>query len=296
MNIHVALDHLTIGLSALALGRSGFFDRSVESPGFGEQLSGISLEFPEINGEGHYEIEAQTPAGTLDPALHVVQWRGQGYPTIIYHHGGFERPFDYGRLSKNTFKNVLLSQRHLIEANLINLRAAFHRDVKRFSRMRCVRALSDFTAMLSVSVKLIEGAVSLVRSWRGGRVIVSGISLGGWAANLHRAYCNSADAYVPMLAGAALGDVFITSAYRVMSGRLAREHAETIRSVLNFEADHLRVTDENTFPLLALYDQIVQYGRQKECYGAAPIRVLKKGHATGARAHGALRRHILERL
>ncbi len=296
MNIHIALDYLTIHLSALALGGSGFFDRSIESLGFAEQLKDIVLRISKGRGEGYYEVDAKTPVGTMDPAFHVVQWKGKTCPTIIYHHGGFERPFDYGRFSKNTFKNLLLSHKHLIEANLINLRAGFHRDVRRFSRVRCVRALADFTAMLSVSAKLVESVTLLARSWGSDRVVVSGLSLGGWAANLHRAYFNSADAYVPMLAGAALGDVFVGSPYQAMSGRLVREQPETVRGILNFESDYLGVTDRNVFPLLALYDQIVQYERQKECYGAMPIRVLKKGHATCARAHEALRRHIIERL
>jgi len=296
MNIHITLDNLTVGLSVLALGSSRFFDRSIESPTLEEHLEATLLRLPEITGEGYYEVEAQGLAGKLDPAFHIVQWKGRECPTIIYHHGGLESPFDYARFSKNTFKNVLFSRRHLVEANLFNLRAAFHKDVRRFAGMRRMRSLSDFAAVLSVSVKLVEAITSSARASGGGRVIVTGISLGGWVTNLHRAYFNSANAYVPIMAGAALGEVFVTSAYRRMTGRLARENPHVIRDVLNFEADYLRVEDENVFPLLALYDQIVQYPVQKTCYGSAPIRILSMGHATGARAHGELRRHILERL
>jgi hypothetical protein len=296
MNIHEALDNLTVALSALALGKSRFFDRSIQSPTYGEQLERVVLTFPELSGEGQYEVRADTPAGELTPALHVVQWKGKAQPTIIYHHGGLERPFDYGHFSKNTFKSILFSHRHLIRANLVNLRAGFHESIGGLTRVRCFHYLEDFVTMLCVSVKLLEGVVSRARAWGSEPVLASGISLGGWIVNLHRAYFNSADVYVPMLAGAALGDVFVRSAYRMMSGRPVRDNPETVRNLLNFEEEYARVTVDNVFPLLALYDRIIEFERQKKCYGSAPVRVLRKGHASCARAQAELRRHILGRL
>ncbi|UCF78074.1 MAG: hypothetical protein JSW03_08160 [Candidatus Eiseniibacteriota bacterium] len=296
MNIHTALDNLLIDLSALCLGRSRFFDRGITSPTFEEHLRSTVLSVPDIEGEGRRELEADTLSGRLDPALHVAQWRGTGYPTVIYHHGGMERPFDYGPFSKNTFGRILFSKKKPVEANLINLRAAFHSDRSRLRRIRSIRELSDFLAMLAVSVKLVEETTCRVKARSQKRVVVAGISLGGWVANLHRTYFNSADVYVPILAGAALGELFLSSIYRRMVARCARMNPEAVRSLLNFEAEFSSVKDNNVFPVLALYDRIVDYDRQRACYGNAPIRVLKKGHATCARAHEALRRHITELL
>jgi len=44
-------------------------------------------------------------------------------------------------------------------------------------------------------------------------VTVSGISLGGWATNLHAACYGSAHRYLSLLAGAALDDLFLESSY-----------------------------------------------------------------------------------
>ena len=57
----------------------------------------------EINAEGTFEVRAVTPAGILDPAFKVEKWLGTGHPTIIYHHGNNERPFDYGKAAKTPF-------------------------------------------------------------------------------------------------------------------------------------------------------------------------------------------------
>ena len=65
--------------------------------------------------------------------------------------------------------------------------------------------------LLSVSVKLIEALVQYLKSEGNGKIMVLGISLGGWVTNLHRSFYNSADIYVPIFAGAALGEVFVTS-------------------------------------------------------------------------------------
>lgn len=123
MNLHAFLDHYTVMAGALVAGRRRFFSQNLESPDFSEILETISLQLPEIVGEGLYEVEADTLTGTLDPAFYVAQWLGNDYPTLVYHHGNSERPFDFSAFSKNSFKHVVLAQREQFAVNLIALRA-----------------------------------------------------------------------------------------------------------------------------------------------------------------------------
>lgn len=291
MNIHSMLDHAIVALAAGFSGKRTFFSESVASPGYAEHLHHIQMELPAFR-PGITELRADTLAGPVDPAFDVYQVKGKGYPTIVYHHGNNERPFDFGRFAKNSFKDIFVGEAEPMEANLINLRAPFHNGTLRHYQENVSR-LSNFVAMLAASVALLERLTALCRSRQMEPVLIAGISLGGWTANLHRAHYNSADAYAPLLAGAALGDLFTDSAYRKMAGPPAQERPETVKDVLNFEDDFLRVPDKNVFPLLAQYDQYIRYERQKACYAEHPIQVLEKGHVTASFAADDLRAHIL---
>lgn len=294
MNIHALADQSIIYLAALFSGKHKFFSESVESPGYTEHLRHIQMEFPAFS-TGITELQADTLAGTIDPAFDVYQLKGKGYPTILYHHGNNERPFDFGRFTKNSFQDIFVGEAEPMKANLINIRAPFHDDTLRFYQQKISR-LSNFVAMLSASVVLLERLTTLCRSRDMEPVLIAGISLGGWITNLHRAHYDSADAYVPLLAGAALGDVFTDSAYQRMTGPPAQERSDMLKNILNFEEDFLRVPDDNVFPLLAKYDQYIQYESQKTCYVGHPIQVLEKGHATALLATDDLREHILQTL
>ena len=294
MNLHNFLDHYTVFLGALLAGRRKFFSQSVDSPDFAELLEATSLELPSIAGEGVYEVAAETPVGTLDPAFNIAQWLGPEHPTLIYHHGNNERPFDFGRLSKNTFKNVILDHRQAFKANLIALRAPFHRSLGMY--MERMTELRNFAAMLTVSVKLADELVRWSRTQGSPSVMLTGPSLGGWVTNLHRAYVTSADFYAPMMAGAALGEVFLTSAYRRLTGAAAREDPDAVRQALNFEERFASVPSDNVAALLMRHDAIIEYERQRQCYDPAHLTVHNRGHTTGVLDYAALRTFLLAQL
>ncbi len=294
MNKHVLYDKLTTGIASLVSGKHRFFSKSIDSTGLKEHLDSVSLEAFEWT-QGIHELKAETLVGELDPAFNAAQLKGPEYPTIIYHHGNNERPFDFSRFAKNSFKSIFFDTDEPIDANLIAVRAPFHNASLR-DYQRKISQLSNFAAMLMTSVKLVEQLIAVLRRDYSGPVLVSGISLGGWVTNLHRTFFNSADAYVPLLAGAALGELFITSGYRKMAGEPAAQHPEKIREILNFEEQFRHVPDNNVFPLLGRYDQYIQYERQKVCYGDRPIKVLETGHVTSLLAADQLKRHILDHI
>ncbi len=293
--MHEFFDKYSVAVASLLLKNATWFNKSIESPTFDEQLDSIELAVPAITGEGYYEVEGTYAGGKIDPAFHIVRFIGWDKPTLIYHHGNNEQPFNYGFASKNTFKTVILANKDQFAVNIINLRAPFHNSGMRHYLDK-IGYLSEFTALLSASAKLIQQLVATAKSKSHGKVVVTGVSLGGWVTNLHRSYFNSADAYVPMFAGAALDELFLTSYYRKLASPLVAANPEEVTKILNFEKQFTSRRKDNVFPLLAKYDRIIEYERQKRCYGSTPIKIIEKGHVTGALTSTLLCEHVLNAL
>ena len=293
MNKHIFIDRLTAFIGALVAGKKKFFAKSVDSLNFEECIAAIKVENTSIEGEGVYNVKAQSPVGELDPAFLIAQWRGYENPTIIYHHGNNERPFDFRKSAKNTFYNTLARQKDSIEANLIVVRAPFHNIGLTYYQEK-MTDLKNFVAMIATSVRLNEVLCQHLKNKSNTTVITSGISLGGWVTNLHRALYNSSTAYVPLMAGTFLGELFLNSKYRKMSSELALNNPEQIRSVLNFDELFKTQNTNNLFPLLGKYDQFIEYDVQKESYKGYPLKTVECGHVTGAVSTKILGEHILE--
>ncbi|WP_306438846.1 hypothetical protein [Natronococcus pandeyae] len=147
--------------------------------------------------------------------------------------------------------------------------------------------------MLAASAALIEALAKRTRERTEAPVVASGISLGGWAINLHRACFGAVDRYVPIFAGAALGELFVSSVYRKLAGEPARRRPERLRAVLDFEEAFRAIGADDCEPLLARYDRIIEFDRQRPSYDGLPVAVLNKGHVTGALATTALREHVV---
>jgi hypothetical protein len=294
VNRHAMLDRITIPVTQVFLGGYKLFGESHDSPGFAEHLTGIESHLPERLTPGAHEVAARTARGQLDPGFFVARWLGAGYPTILYHHGNNERPFDFGRFSKNSFKRVLLDAGHQIPASIIGIRAPWHRSIRQY--MRAMAHLSNFTGMMAVSAWLIEGLIDRVREQGAEPVTVSGFSLGGWITNLHRAMYGTADVYVPMAAGTALDDTVLDSIWgRTVSATLQQDPVP-VRQALNFEREFAARPQRNVFPLLGRYDQYIRHDVQTHAYGVHPVRTLDKGHITLLADAPTLREHLLAHL
>lgn len=285
MNIHVLLDHWTIQVSRLFFARNRYFRDGVESPALAEHIRSVALPAPVITGEGLYEWTVDTLVGELNAAFHIAQWRGDDYPTIIYHHGTNETPYDM------SFRRILFPGGKATPANLVVVRAPFNRSLKEF--LGGIRTLAGYAAMLAVSVRVIEALIQ--HCWERGvpTTVVTGISLGGFVTNLHHTYFNSATFYKPLFAGTAMDAVFTESCYRALVAPAALVRADAIHAVLNFEEAFTHTDRSNVFPLLGRYDQYIGYERQKRAYGDQLITVLERGHVTGALAYAAMRQHVL---
>jgi hypothetical protein len=292
MNKHIFFDNLTASIGAMVAGKKKFFSKRIESPSLEKQVAAVEINLPSFFDEGIYELRAKTLVGDLDPAFRVAQWKGNDYPTIIYHHGNNERPFDFKKSAKNTFYNIFLNTQEKLDANIIVVRAPFHNcSLKEYQESMV--DLSNFTAMIATSARLTEEIVNEIRRVSSEPIVTTGISLGGWVTNLHRGIFNSSTAYAPLMAGTFLGELFIKSKYRKMVSDIALDNPEEIRRILNFDDVFKRRKSQNVFPLLSKYDQFIEYEIQSESYTDYPLKTIEYGHVTGAINSKGLRNHIV---
>ncbi len=288
MSIHKIVDKVSLGASSMAFKKSKYFRDSIESKSLKKNIKAISIQLPEINGVGLYEFKVSTLAGDFDTAFKVAQWKGKNYPTIIYHHGAAEIPFDYG------FKKIFPIHKENINANLILIRAPFHRKIKEF--LNNIHTLDKYVAMLSTSVQLMESLVQYSKNNTDKSVILTGVSLGGFSTNLHHTYFNSADVYKPLLSGTKMAQALLESAYSGMISTFAKENSEKVKEILDFTADFKKVDNKNVFALLSKHDQVVYFENEYSIYLSENLTVINKGHATGSSAFKVLRKHIVSGL
>ena len=294
MNRHELVDVGTIAISSLLLGDSKFFAESIDSPAIGRVVE--TTQVPTLDSNPFQEstsrsVAVETPVGTFTAAFLPWRWLGGHRPTVIYHHGSGERPFDFGRFSANSFRRLFDSPDAVDDVNLVAIRAPFH-DGSNRAYARSMGDLADFVGMLAASVALVEALCHRLADEGVAAITISGISLGGWVTNLHRAAYGTADQYLPIFAGAALGEMFVSSTYRQMTGGLPREHPQQLREVLDFEEAFQQSPSGKCFPLLARYDRIIEIERQRSSYAGMDIAVIEKGHVTGSLATTTLRNWI----
>jgi pimeloyl-ACP methyl ester carboxylesterase len=291
MNRHALADHASVVAGALLTGGGSVFADSAESPPVGAMLEHVAVSVPTLEGEGTYELTAETPVGTLDATVLVAQWVDPTAPTVVYHHGSGESPLAEGRFATNTFRDIFLDGGEAVdEFNLVAIRAPYHALSTR-EYARALRDLERFVAMLATSVAVVDEVVTQLAG--SGPVFVAGISLGGWVTTLHRTYRNTATGYVPLLAGARLGDLFADSGYRRMVGGAGAARSERLRATLNYDDDFQQVTTANLHPLLARYDQYIEFETETPTYEGYDVVVLEKGHVTATLDADALREHVV---
>ncbi len=283
VNKHALID--TMAISAGSLFFKKYFRDGVDSVGISEHIRAVKTEVPQLTAEQEYLIISETLAGKLESAVKLAQWKGSEVPTIIYHHGASEIPYDYG------FRNIFPLDKQAIEANLILIRAPFHGDRKSF--MYGMATTERWLAMLAVSVKVIEQVIVQLREKSGSSIVVSGTSLGGFIANLHHSFFNSADRYAPLLAGTAMHEAYLNSVYSKSVAKLALQQPGKIKQQFDFREIFSTQDNSNVFPLLSAYDAIIRFDVQKASYGGLDVSVIEKGHTTGALAYQKLREHIL---
>lgn len=289
MNHHELADVATVRLGALLVRDATFFSRSAASPPLVDVANDATATVEDLRRAGRRDVVVETPIGEFEAAYMPWQWLGPEHPTLVYHHGSNERPFDFGRFASNSFRRLFAGRE--VPANLVVVRAPFH-DGSGMEYARTMGELEHFVGMLAAATGLTEAVVRAAERL-GSTPVVSGISLGGWVTNLHRACFDSAAAYVPLFAGAALGEMFVSSAYRHLTADRALADPGYLRAVLDFVDEFRNVETDDCRPLLARYDRIIELDAQRPSFEGSPMAVIDKGHVTGSLATDALRAHVL---
>lgn len=293
MNKYVFYDKLSVWLLSLLAGRNKYFSKSLQSHSIEEHLQFLDFTLPDLIHKGDFEIPVKHLSGVADPAIKIVQWLGYDFPTIIYHHDFNEQPFDLTEDARNSFFHIFLNWPRRIPANLLLLRAPFHNQ-KLSTYFQKVGDLDNFIALLSVQAKVTDKVAMQFRSRSKKAVIVAGIGLGGWITNIHRAYFNTAQAYIPILAGTRLDEMFITSGFKMLCSKDAQKEKTLLKERLNFFSKFRRVTTFNLYPMMALHDNLSEFKVQKSAYNGFPLRVVEEGHISAILKPSLSRDHILE--
>ena len=290
MNRHEFLDVASITLSGVFL-RRPFFARSLESVPIDRAVAESHCEPFAFEDAGVRGVDVETPAGPLETGYLAWRWLGDDRPTLLFVHGSGEDPFDFGRFSSNSFRRLFATDDWTVPVNLLAIRAPFHGDSTR-AYTDAVGALETFVSLLAASATLLEGLRERLLERGCPAVVVSGLSLGGWVVNLHRAWYGTCDHYLPMLAGTATGELFVSSVYRKLVAESALAHSDRIREALDFDDAFAAVDAEDCLPLLARYDRLIEFDEQRGGYEGLSLSVLEKGHVTAALATDRLRAHV----
>lgn len=288
---HHFWDRYSVYDSRWNAGGNEIFSGSLESPPITEMYARTTIDLPALIEGEVAEVSAVTPSGTFGLAVLPLVFRGWDRPTLVWNHGFRERPFAFGRSVPNTLNYMFPPEKRHEGWNILVVRAPFHGggDAELFGALA---DLDRYVVMMAAPAVCLE-AITRRSHDAGGRVVAAGISLGGAVVNLHRACGDAADAYVPLLAGAASDMVLTGPEYRLLLAEQARNNPGPVHRAINFEAAFRNAPGNNVYPLLARHDLFVDFEYQKQCYGDRFIRVLERGHITGAMAPTALREHVI---
>lgn len=290
MNRHILADQLIGAIAKLYPDRNKFFSESIESVPVFERIDQLSIQLERQPVAGSkYRVPVKTPEGNVFQAsFDILQWSGFDAPTLIFHHGSGDIPTE-SRLNKifpPSFRPRAL--------NLIAVGALFHHSKQEY--LKAVRSLSHFASIFSAGALLTELWVENLRDHGSENIVVSGMSLGGWITNLHRSRFHSADLYLPIMAGAAMDHLFTDTIYSNLTSKKGKQNRQRIHQVLNFESEFLSVTKDDVAPLLAQYDQFIQFERHRFLYPKDRITSDHSGHVTLGLKNEALRNYLIKNM
>ncbi len=260
------------------------FRRGHDTPEFAAHLQALgAVSLPPLDRPGEHELTISTLAGELDAGISVLRWHGARAPTVIYHHGGSEIP------STRTAARIFAPEELTTPVNAIVIRLPFHRSGLEFRGV--LADLHAFLSMLAVGVGLTERVLTAAALRESAGTLVAGFSQGGFITNRHHLHCNSADAYLPMMAGTDQGELFL-SLFPAVTGAAA----ERVCARLNFSTAWRTIEHANVFPVLARRDGINPLSLMGPGYGEVDVELWDTSHLAGFDDPARLREAIVRRL
>jgi hypothetical protein len=271
----------TLLLAVTRLFGKPYFSRSVASSPFVDHIRGVDLSLPRHWDRDH-DVAATTLAGPMTTGFRVLHWVGESAPTIIHHQGGGERPFDH--IISRAFPAGSPGG-----VNVIAVRSPGQGTLREMETS--FATLNYYMAAMACVVRLTEALLTAPQLVRSPRKLVSGYSLGGFVANRHHLLYDTADVYVPFMAGARHGEIFLST---VPASKLARRQPDQIRACLNFDREWAARDHPNVFPVLARNDRLNRLNVQLPSYAGTPVVIWDGGHLLGASQPELVRATLLD--
>ncbi len=291
-NIHEILDRVGAAVGGFVYRKTPLFGESLEAVPLRDALGKTSAEVEDIKPGSWKKVKTSGPAGVFSCSYLVYRWIGPEAPTLIYIHGSGESPDNFGRRSDNSFKKIFTPDFPL-DINLVLIMAPFH-EGSQAEYIKALGKLNNYVGMLASSAAVLDSLARKFREEGCPEVFGAGFSLGGWVLNLHRAFIGEGiDRYIPICAGTRPEEVFISSHYRKLVGKKARENPEVLKNVLNFEKEFKSNPKQDCFPMLFQYDLLTEMKTQAPAFAGMDLKTLKKGHFAGQQAIKEIRDHII---
>jgi hypothetical protein len=283
MNIHTLADRLITYIGGFYGDGFKYFREDTESSHISQVIRETEVDFVPPEEQGEYHIPARRREFEGSARYKIVQWAGDSAETLIYHHGSGET--NYGARIQKIAAGLSGPAK-----NIIAVSVPFNTTMKEY--LYGVGSLARWTFMQASSVRLTEELTSWFREKGSPRIVCSGVSLGGFITNLHFSYYGTCDAYKPIFAGAAPDHLFTGTVYRRLLARPAMAAGERIREALNFEEDFSARDTTHVYSCMARFDQYIHFERQAGIYLGENMRILDRGHVTGAVSYRQLRYHL----
>lgn len=259
------------------------FHGGLDSPALADHLQVLDVELPELPGSGRVPCEVTTLMGQVRMAVSVQSLAPPTEPVLIFHH-------DFGDSADEALRRAF---RHYDGPALtvIGVEAPFHGT--HGEAMSGLVSLMAYLTMLAAPVAVTEKLLEFGHLAQAPVRAVAGFGQGGYISNLHHMIYNSAEVYVPFMAGAAPAEVFLNAL--PTAGAVRRKPAK-LRQLLNFDEAWRAHAHPNVFPVLGSADLINRFDAQARSYGDTPIEVWNASHMETMRHPERLRQKIVRHI
>jgi hypothetical protein len=273
------LDDRLFLLRARAL-RKPCFHGGLDSPPLAEHLRALDFELPRLGRPGRFAFKAESLVGSVGAAIHLYVQGADDAPVLIYHHAGGEVP------ATSALRDIYPSP-HRAGLTILAVEAPYHETSRQFEAAN--GSMLTFLTMQAVAIEATERLLQSPALSEAPLRVVAGYGQGGFVANLHHLHYDTANIYIPLMAGTAQAEPFLDA---LPTASRVRHKPDALRQLLNFDAEWAKREHRNVFPVLGCADLVNRFDTQSRSYAATPIEVWPLSHRAGAKAPERIRAKI----
>ncbi len=263
-------------------GSKPFLHGGLDTPPLAEHLRVLDFKLPQLTKPGRAEFHGHSLMGDVRAALVLHTQAAPDAPVLVYHH-------DTGEVPVWRMIDQMFQRDQEPEITIYVVEAPFHDSARSARDAR--GSLLAYLTMISVSLAATERLLAQKAVAHAPTRTVAGYGQGGYIANWHHILYDTADAYIPFMAGAAPAEPFLST---LPTAPGVRRDGDRLRELLNFDAEWHTRNHDKVFPVLGSADYINPMESQARSYGATPIEVWGTGHVAAIKQPDRLRAKILK--